>query len=254
MWLRCARSTPIVARMRSYLRSMSASNSRSASAGQVSQPLAAISLSSWPGAPAGIAERHQRLARPAPGRNGAQYVDRRRQADLLRDRHRRLHREIVRMQDEAAAPVDRTAIAHDEIARLRRQPDRLLLVEDAELDEQVGKAHLLGLVDDQAHRAFLAMGADIDHGARETVVLHAGHGNEELVVEEAARRLLPLSPQKVHCGKVTRFRQAGKMALDQIAPTPAGPDQLRSSRRNDAAAALRSRLTAAGIGDTDRPC
>ena len=41
---------------------------------------------------------------------------------------------------------------------LRRQADRLLLVQDAELHQQVGKAHLLRLVDDQAHRALLRCG------------------------------------------------------------------------------------------------
>jgi len=35
--------------------------------------------------------------------------------------------------------------------------------------------------------------------ARATVVLHAGHGDEEVVVEEAAHRLLSLTPQNFHC-------------------------------------------------------
>ena len=86
----------------------------------------------------------------------------------------------------------------DEIARLRRQADRLLLVQYAELDEQIGEAHLLRLVDDQAHGALFAVGAHIDDGAREAVVLHAGHGDEELIVKKAAHRLPQFSPQKVH--------------------------------------------------------
>ncbi len=52
--------------------------------------------------------------------------------------------------------------------------------------QKVRKLHLLGLVDDEAHGAFVAVGADIDDGASEAVVLHAGHGDEELVVEKSA--------------------------------------------------------------------
>jgi len=95
------------------------------------------------------------------------------------------HPVVAGMQDEAAAAVHRAAVAHDEIARMAGQADDLLLVHDAELHQQVRKQHLLGLVDDEAHGAFRGMGADIDHRAREPVVLHAGHGDEELVVEEA---------------------------------------------------------------------
>ena len=106
--------------------------------------------------------------------------------------------EIVGMQHEAAAAIDRAAIADHEIARPRRQPDRFLLLQYAELDEQIGEAHLLRLVDDQAHGALFAVGAQIDHGACEAVVLHAGHGDEELIVKKAAHRLPQFSPQKVH--------------------------------------------------------
>ncbi|CDX46068.1 hypothetical protein MPLDJ20_80182 [Mesorhizobium plurifarium] len=115
------------------------------------------------------------------------------------------------MQHEAAAAVDRPAIAHDEIARMRRQADRFLLVHDAELHQQVRKQHLLRLVDDQPHRAFVAVGADVDNGARETVVLHARHGNQELVVEKAASGGRLLVAQQVHGLSVTRFGSAEKM-------------------------------------------
>ena len=190
--------------MRSYLRSMSASNSRS-ELGRAGQPAVLGDLVlELAGAPSRIAQRHQRLARPAARRDRAQDVDGRGQADVVRHRQRGFDRVVVGMQDEAAAAVDRPAIAHDEIAGRRRQPDRLLLVHDAELHQKIGKQHLLRLVDDQAHRAFVAVGADIDHGARETVVLHAGHGDEELVVEKAALGGFFL-PQEVHGSKVTLF-------------------------------------------------
>jgi hypothetical protein len=118
---------------------------------------------------------------------------------------RRFHPVVARMQDEAAAAVHRSAVADDEVAGLRRQADRLLFVHDAELHEQVRKQHLLCLVDDQAHRAFIAVRANVDDGARKTVVLHAGHGNQELVVEKAASRSHLLVAQQVHEGSVTRF-------------------------------------------------
>ena len=123
---------------------------------------------------------------------------------------RRFHRVVARMQDKAAAAVDRAAIAHDEVARLRRQADRLLLVHDAELHEQIGKQHLLGLVDDQAHGAFLAMGADIDHERVKRSSFMPGMAIEELVVEKAARGLHLFPPQEVHAGNVTLFGQARK--------------------------------------------
>src|SRR5688572_27387540 len=74
-----------------------------------------------PGAPPRITERHQRLARPAPGANGAQDVDGRSQADVVRNRHRGFYRIVAGMQDEAPAAIDRPAVAHDEVARLARK-------------------------------------------------------------------------------------------------------------------------------------
>ena len=206
--------------MRSYLRSMSASNRSSGVAGQVSQPFSAISRFQLAGAPAGIAERHQRAARAAAGRDGAQDVDRGGQADVVGDGQRGFHPVVVRMQHEAAAAVDRSAIAHDEIAGLRRQPDRLLLVHDAELHQKIGKQHLLRLVDDQAHRAFVAVRADVDDRAREPVVLHAGHGNQELVVEKAASAGRLLVAQQVHGRERNAFPERRKDAPRAIRPKP----------------------------------
>ena len=93
---------------------------------------------------------------------------------------------IARMQNKAPAAVDRPAVPDDEVTRLAGQADRFLLVHDAELHQKIRKQHLLRLIDDQAHRALVAVGADIDDGASEAVVLHAGHGDEELVVQKSA--------------------------------------------------------------------
>src|SRR5687768_17566018 len=59
-----------------------------------------------PRTPARITERHQRLARPASGGYGAQDVNRRGEADVVRDRQRRFHRVVAGVQYEAAAAVD----------------------------------------------------------------------------------------------------------------------------------------------------
>jgi hypothetical protein len=72
------------------------------------------------------------------------------------------------VQNEAAAAVDRAAIAHDEVARRGGRRIACCSVEHAELHEQVGKPILLDLIDDQPHRALVAVGADVDHGTRET--------------------------------------------------------------------------------------
>jgi hypothetical protein len=103
------------------------------------------------------------------------------------------------------------------------------------LHEQIGKQHLLRLVDDQAHGALVAVGADIDDGTREAIVLHAGHGNEELIVQEAARGGF-LLPQEIHGGKIPCFPQRLKVQLPRLATRPhanmmrpASSDALRKS-------------------------
>ena len=93
---------------------------------------------------------------------------------------------IARMQNKAPAAVNRPAVPDDEVTRLAGEADRFLLVHDAELHQKVREQHLLRLIDDQAHRAFVAMGADVDYRASEAVILHARHGDEELVVQKSA--------------------------------------------------------------------
>src|SRR5690606_31664261 len=80
----------------------------------------------------------------------------------------------------------RPAIADLKIPRLRRQPDRLLLIQDTELDQKIREIEFLQLVDDDAHGTFFAMCAQVDDRASEAFILHARHGDEELVIQEAA--------------------------------------------------------------------
>src|SRR5690606_37102578 len=73
-----------------------------------------------PRTPPRIPERHQRLARTAAGGYGAQYVDRRGEADVVRHRQGRFNGIVAGMQHETTAAVDRAAVANDEVARLAR--------------------------------------------------------------------------------------------------------------------------------------
>jgi hypothetical protein len=59
-----------------------------------------------------------------------------------------------------------------EVLAVERQLDLL---------EQVAQLDVDRLVDDQAERTLLGVLAQVDHGARERVVGHAGHGDQELV-------------------------------------------------------------------------
>src|SRR6185312_10123920 len=118
------------------------------------------------------------------------------------------------MEDEAPAPVDRSAVAHDEIACRIRQMDGLLFLHDAQLHEKIGKAHLLLLVDDDAERPVLAMRADVDDGAREPLVEHAGHGDQELVVQITRLAGLLFQIVQVHAERLASFTRCWKPGLE----------------------------------------
>ena len=91
------------------------------------------------------------------------------------------------MQHEAALGLDRPAAQHLQALGLARQPDQLLGGDDVELDQKVGKPRIgRRLVDDNAHRAILGMGTDIDDAAAEAGIGHAGHRDQALPVEIAA--------------------------------------------------------------------
>src|SRR5262245_7217879 len=60
--------------------------------------------------PSRIAQRHQRMAWAASRGYGAQDVDRRGQADVVRYGQRGFHRIVVGMEHETAAAVDRPAV------------------------------------------------------------------------------------------------------------------------------------------------
>jgi hypothetical protein len=75
------------------------------------------------------------------------------------------------------------------------------------------------------------MGADIDDGAREILVLHARHGDEELVVQKPALRDGSSPAQDIHGPKASAFSARLKDASAAWMQPARG-----SSRRNEAAA------------------
>lgn len=84
---------------------------------------------------------------------------------------------VVRMQDEAATELDRTAMKDRHIGRSARR--------DVELFQQVTEADsVAGAADADADRAILVVDRHRDHRLVEARVDHAGHGEEQLAEEE----------------------------------------------------------------------
>src|SRR5947207_4975491 len=77
-------------------------------------------------------------------------------------------------------PPRSTLFPYTTLFRSPGQADLGALGNDAELDKQVAERDLgRRLVDHDAHGAIGRMGAKVDDRARETRVLHAGHGRSE---------------------------------------------------------------------------
>jgi hypothetical protein len=56
---------------------------------------------------------------------------------------------------------------------------------DVELLQQLGKRQVVGLlVDDQPHRAFVGMGAEIDQRLGESWIAHARHGHQKATFQK----------------------------------------------------------------------
>ena len=157
-----------------------------------------------PRRPARIAERKERAVRPAAVGDGAQDLQRRRQADAVVDRERGvLEEEIGGMEHETAPGLDRPAAMNADVIDAARQVRLVARLDDIELDEQIAETHFAcQLVDDDAHGPVAGMRAQIDDRAGEPLVRHARHGNQQLSVEEALRprvllhlQMLPIPPE-----------------------------------------------------------
>ena len=160
----------------------------SGSAAQCSQPFCWISCLELPGRPAGITKCEDGAGRPVAARDRLENIERGGKADALIDRQRRiLDEEIGRMQNEAASGFHRPALEHFDVFGTRRQLDALGRRDHFELHQQIGKFDVCRrMIDDDAHGTFGRMRADIDHRARETLVVHRRHRDQHLPVEIAA--------------------------------------------------------------------
>src|SRR5690606_20074536 len=153
----------------------------------------------------GIAESKQRALRPVAAGERLQHVDGRGHRETVRDLQRRPFGTVIgRMEDKAAAVLDRTAEMHP---RLRRSASRI----DVELPEEVAYLEIAGgLVDDQPHRAVRRMRAEEDHRAVEPGIAHARHGDQELAVEEGTIAVHPGANYVAAGGMQAEARLAGK--------------------------------------------
>jgi hypothetical protein len=136
--------------------------------------------------PAGVTQRQHRAGRSGALRDRLQNIQRRRKTYAVVDRQRGvLDEEIGAVQDEAALGLDRPALENLHAVGAARQLDGFGR-DDVELHQQVGEADVGGgLVHHDTHGALGRMGADVDHAARKTVVLHRRRGNQHLAVEKA---------------------------------------------------------------------
>ena len=153
------------------------SNRTSASASTVSHAFCAISCSSWPGRPAGVAQRNEHARRALAARDGFQHVLRRREPDVVADRERRLPVAERPVQHEAAVDLDRAAEMHGRVA------DVGIRERNVDLLEQRRQHHVGRLVDDDAERAVLVVLADERQRVREIGIGHRRHGDQEVVRE-----------------------------------------------------------------------
>jgi len=124
--------------------------------------------------PAGISQREEAPRRPLAAANGAQDVERRGQGEMVADDQGRGLLVVGGMEHEATAAFDRAAEMH---VALQPKPRRL----DPELAQELGQAQLLDeLVNDNAERALLVVGAHEDDRALEARILHLRHCDKQL--------------------------------------------------------------------------
>jgi hypothetical protein len=91
------------------------------------------------------------------------------------------------VQDKAAPGFDRSALEHLHSIGAVRQLNALGSRNNLELYEQIGKFYVgRRVIDNDAHRTFGRVSADIDHSAREAFIIHRGHRDQHLPVEIAA--------------------------------------------------------------------
>jgi hypothetical protein len=91
------------------------------------------------------------------------------------------------MQNEAALGFDRSPAHHFYAAGARRQPDDVGRGNDVQLHQKVGEIDVRRwMIDDNAHRPFRRMRADVNERAGKALVHHRRHGDQHLAVEIAS--------------------------------------------------------------------
>jgi hypothetical protein len=91
---------------------------------------------------------------------------------------------IWRVEHETACRLDRAAHEHGHPAELIGQVNPLDLGDDFELDQEIGHGHVGGWpIENNAHRPFRRVGANINDRPSKAFIRHAGHGDEKLPVE-----------------------------------------------------------------------
>ena len=185
-----------------------------ASAGPLSHAFCCSSCSSWPRSPAGVAEGDGDTLRAASLRNRRENVLRCRNADLVPYPEHRIPVPRRVVDDESALALHRPALEHrDPIGVSRGSLDAHVVEDRGELDVERP-------VDDDAHRAVLAVRAHQGHRPVKVRIGEARHRDEELVGQ-------------IHAGHYGRVRGGDKRFRRRVRPPGHGP-----APRADAAARM----------------
>ena len=125
--------------------------------------------------PARVAERDEHVLRPFAAADRLEDVLRRREAEVIADRERRLPVAERPMEHEPSIDLHGTAEMH------RRLAQRPIAERDVDLLEQRGERHIDRLVDHNAERAFGIVLADVSQRIREMRIRHRRHRDQEVV-------------------------------------------------------------------------
>ncbi len=178
---------PIFFSARSYLPPTSVPKIKSES-GRAMQPTVALDFAfELARRPAGITEREYCACRTIAARNRLENVERCSQANAVVDRQRRiLDEKVGAVQHKAALGLNRTT-AHDfHDAGARRQPDHIRGRDDIKFHQQIREVDIRRrMIDDDAHRTFGRMCADINERTGKSIVQHRRHGDQHLAVQIA---------------------------------------------------------------------
>jgi len=110
------------------------------------------------------------------------------------------------VQHEAAFGLDRPAPHHLDDAGARRQLDEISRRNDVELHQEIGEFYVRGrVIDDNTHRSFGGVCANIDQRSGKPFIKHRRHGDQHLAVQiSAPPTLTRCAAWQLHGVKVSR--------------------------------------------------